>query len=251
MFELKDKIIVVSGASGGIGKQCAITCSKMGARLILFGRNEELLKQTQSELNSQTSVYFAQDITNIEDFESAISKVVKEVGRIDGFIHSAGIQSTLPLRLHNKDIYQNQFNVNVIAGFEACRVLTNKNYFNINGGSIILISSIKGFLGAANQVGYSSSKGAVIAGAKSLAIELAPRNIRVNSVSPGMVEDTKMTKTIVAKFTKEWTEKNKIEYPLGWVSTEDIANTCVFLLSEESKKITGTNIIIDGGFSAK
>ena len=251
MFSLKNKVIVVSGASSGIGQQCAITCSEMGATLILFDINKEKLEITQSLLKNQSFFSFVQDIKEIDHFESGINKVVNELGAIDGFVHSAGIQNTLPLRLHNSDIYRNQFDINVIAGFEACRVLTKKNNFNVKGGSIVLIASVRGFLGASNQVGYTASKGAVIAGVKSLALELAQRNIRVNSISPGMVENTEMTKKIVAQLSPEWSEKNKSEYPLGWVSTYDIANTCVFLLSDESKKITGTNIIVDGGFSAK
>jgi NAD(P)-dependent dehydrogenase (short-subunit alcohol dehydrogenase family) len=251
MFCLENKIIVITGASSGIGEKCAITCSRMGAITVLFGRSEEKLKHVFSELEGQKHIYFAQDINQNDQFDSSISMIVKKYGAIDGFIHSAGTQSTLPLRLHNKEVYRNQLDVNVIAGFEACRIITKIENFNKKGGSLIFISSIRGLLGAANQIGYSASKGAVIAGARSLAIELAKRNIRVNSISPGMVEDTEMTKQIIGQLPSQWSKESQLEYPLGWVSTEDIANTCVFLLSDESKKITGTNIVVDGGFSAR
>jgi len=251
MFSLKNKVIVVTGASSGIGQQCAISCSKLGARLVLFGRNSERINQTLSKLEGTDHLIFIQDILETDKFDSAISIAVKKLGVIDGFIHSAGVQSTLPLRLHTKEVFMNQFEINALAGFEACRILTKKEYFNTDGGSLIFISSIRGLYGAANLIGYSASKGAVISGTRSLAIEIANRNIRVNTVSPGMVEDTEMTKTITEKLQVEWIEKSKSEYPLGWVNTIDVANTCVFLLSDESKKITGTNMIVDGGFSAR
>ena len=251
MLSLNNKVIVITGASSGIGQQCAIVCSKMGARLALFGRNTEKLSQTLGKLSGNQHLFYSLDLQNLDDFETAIAETIQRLGVITGFVHSAGIQNTLPFRLHNRDIYNNQYEINVISGFEACRIVTQKKYFNINGGSLVFISSIRGFNGEANLLGYSLSKGALLAGAKSLAIEIANRNIRVNTVSPGMVEDTDMTQKIVVQFTQAWAEKNKLEYPLGWVNTIDVANACVFLLSDESRKITGTNIIVDGGYSAK
>jgi NAD(P)-dependent dehydrogenase (short-subunit alcohol dehydrogenase family) len=251
MFSLSNKVVVITGASSGIGRQCAIACSKMGASLVLFDRNKEQMEYTVSQLEGESHLSFIQDIREIDSFESAIKKVVKECGAIDGFIHSAGIQTTLPIRLHSKEIYYDQLDINCLGGFECCRILSQNNYFNSKGGSIIFIASIRGLLGAAYQVGYAVSKGAVIAGTKSLAIELAFRNIRVNSISPGMVEGTSMTNNVIENLPPDWSTKNKMEYPLGWVKPEDIAHTCVFLLSDESRMITGTNIIVDGGFSAK
>lgn len=251
LFNLEKKVIVVTGASSGIGRQCSISCSKIGATLVIFGRNAEKINNTLSELEGNNHLFFIQDILDIEKFEAAINVAVKKLGPIDGFIHSAGLQNTLPLRLHTKDIFMNQFEVNAVAGFEACRILTKKDYFSSQGGSLVFISSIRGLYGALNQIGYSASKGAVISGARSLAIDLSSRNIRVNTVSPGMVEDTEMTYATIKRLPIEWAEKSKSEYPLGWVNTNDVANACVFLLSEGSKKITGTNIIVDGGFSAK
>lgn len=251
MFNLERKVIVVTGASSGIGRQCAVTCSKMGAKLILFGRNIQNLKHTFSMLHGNGHLLYTMDIREVLGFESAILKAVNKLGKIDGFIHSAGVQTTLPLRLHTKLVFANQFEINVIGGFEACRILTKTEFFNSSGGSIVFISSIKAILGTANQLGYSASKGAVLAGARALSIELANRNIRVNSVSPGMVEDTEMTKDVLKKLPTDWEEKNKLSYPLGWVNSDDIANACLFLLSDRSKKITGTNLVVDGGFSAQ
>jgi NAD(P)-dependent dehydrogenase (short-subunit alcohol dehydrogenase family) len=251
MLNLENKVIVITGASSGIGRQCAITLSKLGAKIILFGRNNDKIDETKSMLYTNDYLFYSQDIMDIQQFESSIESAVKKFGVIDGFIHSAGVQTTFPLRKHNKDVFLNQFNINALSAFEITRILTKRSFFNQQGGSIIFISSIRGILGDANILGYSASKGALIAGAKSLSIELADRKIRVNTVSPGMVEDTSMTTNAVKLFSEEWTKKSKQEYPLGWVGVSDVANACLFLLSDLSTKITGINLLVDGGFSAK
>jgi NAD(P)-dependent dehydrogenase (short-subunit alcohol dehydrogenase family) len=251
MFSLKNKVIVISGASSGIGRQCAISCSKQGAKIILLARNKINLTDTLDNLTGGNHLIFALDIQDSIEIENSIKQAISQLGLIDGFIHCAGIQNTLPLRLHTPEIYNNQFSINAVAGFETCRIISKPEYINPTGASFILISSIRGILGISNQVGYSASKGAVISGVRSIAIELAKKNIRVNSISPGIVEDTKMTNSIIKHLSQEWSEKNKIEYPLGWINTSDIANACIYLLSDEASKITGINLVIDGGYSAK
>jgi|AGTN01.3.fsa_nt_gi Dehydrogenases with different specificities (related to short-chain alcohol dehydrogenases) len=251
MLSLENKTIVITGASSGIGQQCAISCSKLGARLILFGRNIENINRTLSFLKGDKHLFYVQDLSDVQQFELSIKDAVLKLGCIDGFIHSAGIQNTLPLRMHTKEVFSNQFDINALSGFEACRILTKKGLFNSKGGSIVFISSIRGITGAANLLGYSASKGAVIAGTKALAIEIAHKNIRVNTISPGMVKDTPMTNNAIKKFPEKWLEKNMADYPLGWVETTDVANACIFLLADVSKKITGINLVVDGGFSAK
>lgn len=144
MFDLFGKTIVITGASSGIGRECAILCSRMGASLILFGRNKEQLKNTLSKLEGENHFIFNNDIREIEKIDLSIGQVVRELGPIDGLIHSAGIQYTLPLRMHNKSIYYDQLDVNTIGGFEVCRIITKMNYFNSEGGSLVLIASIRG-----------------------------------------------------------------------------------------------------------
>lgn len=251
MKRLLGKVIVISGASSGIGRQCAILCNSLGAKLILIGRNEKMLQETIDLLGGKQNVVIIQDLLNIENLDANISSAVEEVGLIDGFIHAAGIQKTIPLRLHKEEDYTRQFTINAFAGFEICRIITNKAYFNLSGGSLVFIASIRGTLGSSNQIGYAASKGAVIAGTRSLAIELASRRIRVNTVSPGMVEDTEMTIRSLKRLPADWSEKSKSEYPLGWVSAKDAAFACAFLLSDESRMITGIDLVVDGGFSAK
>ncbi|MCE5205755.1 MAG: SDR family oxidoreductase [Porphyromonadaceae bacterium] len=251
MLNLENKKIVITGASSGIGRACAISLSMLKAKLILFGRNIERLEETKSELHGNEHLFYSQDVRDINNFSISINEAVTKLGPIDGFIYSAGIQHSSPLRKYNKEIFTEQFDVNTVSAFETARILTQKKNFNSDGGSIVFISSIKGVVGDSNILGYSASKGALISGARSLAIELSKKNIRVNTISPGMVEDTTMTVDAIKQFSNEWALKSKEEYPLGWISTSDVAYACLFLLSDLSKKITGTNLIVDGGFSAK
>lgn len=251
MFSLLNKNILITGASSGIGKQTAISCAQLGARLILFGRNSERLSEVADSLNGSGHSYFAFDLSDHKQLEQSLYEAISQSGIIDGYVHSAGIHKILPFKSSDPGILNNQFNINVTSGLETLRILLRKNYINQNGGSVIFISSINGIYGVAGQVAYSASKGAIISAVKSLAIELASNNIRVNSISPGMVEDTNISNKIKQQLSSEWVMRSKAEYPLGWISTEDVANACIFLLSEASQRITGINLIVDGGFSAK
>ncbi len=252
MFDLSNKNIIITGASSGIGRSCAKYFSNLGANLLLIGRDIDRLIETRTSLLKPiNSLCFALDLNEIDTYENAVSEFVKQFGSIDGLLHSAGMQITLPLRLHNKDVYDNQLSINTIAAFEACRITCKKEFFNPSGGSIIFISSVRASFGMANQVGYSASKGALLAGAKSLSIELGQRKIRVNTVSPGMVEGTNMTNESIKRLSVDWETKSRSEYPLGWVTPEAVANACGFLISDAAIYITGIDLIIDGGFSAK
>ena len=250
-FNLEEKHILITGASSGIGRQCAITCSQMGAKLTLIARNENRLKETLSELDNDKHQYIIQDLTELNKIESIITKATKKNGKIDGFIHAAGIETILPLKLHTSNIFTEQMNINSFVGFEFTRLIALKKHLSPKGCSIVFISSIMGILGQSGQVGYCASKGALISGAKALAVELANKGIRVNSVLPGQVEGTSMTNRMLEYFSEESLVQNKKAHLLGWISPVDVANACVYLLSNAGKKVTGTSLIVDGGYSAK
>jgi NAD(P)-dependent dehydrogenase (short-subunit alcohol dehydrogenase family) len=180
-----------------------------------------------------------------------IDDAVGKTGPINGFIHSAGIELILPLSVTKPAHYQELFATNVIAGFEFARILSKKKYAAPEGGSFVFISSVMGFLGEVAHSAYCSSKGAIIAGVKALALELAEKKIRVNCVSPAQIEGTEMT----MKMRESLNDQNKKDifsmHPLGYGNTDDVAYGCIYLLSDASKWVTGTNLIIDGGYSAK
>jgi len=250
ILDLKNKNIIVTGASSGIGRQCAITFSRLGANVILIARNEERLKETYNKLEKGSHLIISQDITEYDKLEDMVKNAVKEVGPISGFVHSAGIEMTLPLRSMQPSYYEEIFAINVIAGLELAKIISKKKYLDKNGASFVFISSIMGIIGNAALVGYSASKGALISAVKSMAIELARKNVKVNSVSPGYIE-TEMANKLFDKISEESKKEIANMHPLGLGRSEDIANACAFLVSDAARWITGTNLIVDGGYSAR
>ncbi len=249
-FSLKNKVILITGASSGIGRSCSVECSKRGANLILLGRNRDELMKTVSLLDSRCkSEVITEDITQPENIESFIAEKVLILGKISGFIHCAGIEKTLPLKKHESALYQDIFAINVIAGFEIAKILSLKKYKD-QRSSFVFIASVAGMVGEPGKAAYSASKGALISGTRSLAMELCRSNIRVNSISPAMV-NTPILEKMFNDIGEEASAEIIRKHPLGIGNPEDVANACVFLLSDASRWITGTNMVVDGGYSAQ
>lgn len=248
LVDLTNKHILVTGASSGIGMEIAILVSKLGARVSLVGRKKETLENVLSKLEGNYHYLYEFDVTNFSEVDHLVSSVVENSGLIDGFVHSAGIEMTRPLKMLKVNHYKDVFDVNTISALEMTRVVT-KNGNISNEASIIFISSIVGLLGQAGKTAYSASKGALIAASKCLALELASKGIRVNTILPALVE-TEMS----SKLLETMSEESKINilkmHPLGFGKAIDIANSTAFLLSPASKWITGVEFIIDGGYSA-
>ena len=142
LFSLDNKNILITGASSGIGRQCAISCSDMGANVILLGRNPNRLEETFLSLKTGNHLTYTIDLKNTDAIDSAVSDAVVKIGKISGFIHSAGIETTLPLKNMKVGNYEELFAVNVIAGFEIARILANKRNFSDAGASFVFISSV-------------------------------------------------------------------------------------------------------------
>lgn len=247
-FSLENKTILITGASSGIGEATAIACDQQGATLLLLGRNEERLLGTLNKLSKRNHKVLAIDLTNFEDLAERIPVFLKEVNSIEGIVHAAGITSTYPFKLFKPEHLDNILKVNVQTAFYLTKLVLAK--LNKQGSSLVFISSIMASVGEKAKIMYAISKGAVSAGAKSLAIEYASRNVRVNSIAPGIV-NTPMTANATYKKNKTLLAETLAQYPLGFGEPEDVAYSCVYLLSEASKWITGTEIVIDGGYSAK
>jgi NAD(P)-dependent dehydrogenase (short-subunit alcohol dehydrogenase family) len=249
-FSLESKNIVISGASSGIGRQCAISCSNMGANVILLGRRLEELNKTLLLCRNNVNRAFQIDLAQFHEIEPIISLAVQQTGLIHGFIHCAGVQLTSPLNAMNSKKISDLFNINLFAGIEIIRILSKPKYCNSSGASFILISSITAFAGKPGIVAYAASKGALNSAANSLAIELAHRRIRVNSVCPGLIK-TEMLENLTNDIGEEGINNLSKDYPLGIGNPEDVANACIFLLSDAAKWVTGSHLVVDGGFLAK
>ena len=251
MAALKGKSIVITGASSGIGRECALRAAQQGARVVLIARNRERLQQTLDSLGRGNHAYYSCDLAASSGvyLEEMVEQAVERVGNISGFIHSAGIEGTIPLRNMNRGKYEEMFAINVVAAFEMARLLSKKKYVHPGGGSFIFIGSVMGLLGEPGKVSYSSTKAALIGGAKSMAVELAPKKIRVNCIMPGVVE-TEMSRKLFQTLPESSRQEITKKHPLGLGQPGDVADLCIFLLTNASRWITGAAIPIDGGYSA-
>lgn len=250
LFSLSNKTILITGASSGIGRSCAVQCSKMGASLLLMGRNVDELNRTVSELQPGTKVeMIVADFSKMIDLELVIAEKIVTIGKIAGFIHCAGVEKTLPLKKQTSEVFQSIFDINVFAGFELAKIISLKKY-KAEKASFVFIASVAGMVGESGKTIYSASKGAVISGARSMSMELARSDIRVNSISPAMVK-TPILEKMFDGIGEEATQNIIKKHPLGIGEPEDVANACVFLLSDAAKWITGTNLVIDGGYTAQ
>lgn len=245
-FTLEGKNILVTGASSGIGRQCAIDCSKMGAKVVVVGRDQERLNSVISEMGGH-GISYSFDLAKIDGISELISEIVSKCGKLDGFIHAAGIEVTNPVKLSNTTDYESLFRVNSLSAFEIVKNLCGIKTFN-KGGSIVLISSISGVIARKGLSAYAASKGALMSAARVMALEMASREIRVNTISPGTILTPMMQKAIEAMSEED--KKKRIEgFPLGLGKTTDISNACIYLLSGASRWVTGQNMIVDGGYT--
>lgn len=251
-FSLENKVIIVTGASSGIGAQCAIDCSKMGARVVLVARNEERLKQTLEQCEEPSRhMILPLDLSSSDGLKESIKDVVAKVGKINGVVNCAGMSSVTPLKLVTDELLDQFFRTNVYSAINLSKEVTRiSNYDKEHGCSIIFFASIMGLCGEKCKTMYSATKGALIAAARSMACELAKNKVRVNVVSPGAIEtpiNAKLPHMADPELRKELEDKHL----LGLGECSDIANACIYLLSDAAKWVTGQNIVVDGGYTCK
>jgi NAD(P)-dependent dehydrogenase (short-subunit alcohol dehydrogenase family) len=244
-FNLINKRIIITGASSGIGRECSILLSELGADLIICGRNEQRLIETKNALqNPEKHQLFVGDLSN----EAIINKLLNCVDKFDGLLLVAGIVKTVPIKFLNIEEINNIISTNFISPVLIVQKAIKLKKINKNG-SIVFMSSIAGnFLADKGNGAYAASKAAINGICKVMAIEFASQKIRVNAICPGMVK-TPMTNNELAAVTKEQLELNESMYPLGSGDPIDIAWSTAYFLSDVSKWVTGTSFVIDGGFT--
>lgn len=244
-FSLEGKTVLVTGASSGIGRSTAVECSKAGASVIITARNEERLKETMGMLTGNGHQFYKCDLNE----SSQIKELVNNLPEIQGLVNNAGFTKILPLQFIDDSSFKNILDVNTIAPVLLLKNLIKKKKIR-SGASVIFTSSLAGL--GKTTVGnsmYSASKGAISAFVTCAALELAPKGIRCNAVCPGMVDTGILS---AGTITEEQLEKDKLNYPLGrYGHPEDVAWAMVYLLSNASSWVTGTNMIIDGGYSIR
>lgn len=250
-FSLEGKNIVISGAASGIARQCAISCSQMGARLILLDLNEEGLKETMTMVEHPEKHFSA--VVNLLDY-SRVAEVIKDgvekVGRIHGLLNCAGISTTNLFKLTKSEELDKFFHVNVYTGYFLTQQVCKMGNLAKEGGSIVFFSSVAGSFGEAGKATYGMTKAALLNLAKHLAVELAPKKVRVNSISPGAIE-TPINMNLPHMKDPEKRAKLEAQHLLGLGRTEDVAYACIYLLSDASRWVTGTNLFVDGGFTVR
>ncbi len=246
-FDLTAKSILVTGASSGIGKQSAITLSQQGAIVTITGRNEENLNQTFTALSGSGHQKIVADLTN----ETELAALIANAAAFDGIVLAAGIVKVLPFRFINKAEMKSIYETNYEAPILLTQGLLKAKKIN-KKASILFISSISGVkVGLVANSMYSGTKAALSGITKTLALEMAPQQIRVNTLAPGMVRTEMVTGGVSDAVSKEALSEDEKLYPLGYGNPEDIASTVSFLMSDAARWITGTDIIIDGGYSCK
>jgi len=242
-FTLKGKTVFVSGASSGIGKAIAIECSRMGADVFITGRNAERLNSTFLELDNGNHMQIIADLQTDE----GINAVVETIPSVDGIVHCAGIAKPLPFRFSGKEVINEVMGINFYSPAILSQQLLKNKKIN-RGASIVFISSVSGVL--CSSVGgavYSASKGAINGLVKGMAIELAAKMIRVNTVNPGMI-DTNIY--VAGTITQEQLNEDINRYPLKrYGKPEEVAYLVIYLLSDASSWVTGSGIVIDGGYT--
>jgi NAD(P)-dependent dehydrogenase (short-subunit alcohol dehydrogenase family) len=250
-FSLQNKVIVITGASSGIGRQCAIDCSKMGASVVLIGRNIERLYETLTLMEQKKLHHVLSfDLTDFKEVTQRIKEISMEVNGFHGLLNCAGISTTLPMKYVSSEKLKQYFETNVFAAYHVTKEVCKKGRFSQEGGSIVFFSSVMGDVGEIGKSLYGMTKGALVSGVKSLACELAPKKIRVNAISPGAIM-TPINKDLPHMADPENRKQLEDKHLLGLGETRDVANACIYLLSDASKWVTGTKLIVDGGYTAR
>lgn len=253
MEKLKNKVVIITGGAGSIGKTTAKLFLAEGANVLLVDLNEEELKKATEELGGKAVKYCVADVTQSADVQRYVTKVVDAFGKIDVFFNNAGIEGVVkPIIDYPEEMFDKVIAVNVRGVWLGNKyVLPQMN----DGGSIIITSSVAGLLGSPNVSAYITSKHASVGIMRATSVEAAPRKIRVNSIHPSPV-DNRMMRSLEEGFSPghgaEVKEQLELTIPLGrYAEPLDIAKLALFLASDDSQFITGTTQVVDGGINVQ
>lgn len=243
-FSLEGKKILVTGASSGIGKETAIACSRMGAELIISGRNSERLNQTFVNLDGNGQRNHVQIIADLV-VQSELENLVSQIDSINGLVLCAGIPNCTPFQFCTPEKFKQVFETNFFSTIELLRLLYQKKKI-VDGSSVVMLASVSAIRSDFGNLIYGSTKAALNSVMRYCAKVFASKDIRINTLMPGMV----LTPLATSLWSPEQLQEDLKKYPLKRLGRpEDVANGVIYLLSDASSWVTGTSILIDGGLS--
>ena len=246
-LDLSGRRILVTGAASGIGRAAAILIGRLSGRVA--GVDQDRARTTANLEGSEHTQHVC-DLRDTAGISQWMTDLATRWGQLHGIVHAAGLPCVVPLQVLKAESYRDVFAVNTQAALALARTFQSRKVYAGAHGSVVFISSVMALVGSPAAVGYSMSKAALIGMARSMAMELAPRGIRVNCVAPGFVRTP-----MFAQVAKSWDQEQEARvaalHPLGWGDPEDIANAIVFLLADTGRWITGTALTVDGGYTAQ
>jgi NAD(P)-dependent dehydrogenase (short-subunit alcohol dehydrogenase family) len=247
-MDLEGQAILVTGASSGIGRRTSILLSELGAKLVLVGRNSQELHNTLEQLHGRSHRMEQFDLLQTENIPEWMSDLAKQDGPLCGLVHCAGIQMTRPLRMFDRNRFDDMMRLNVTAAIQLTKAFRQRSVLR-PPASVVYVSSVMALVGQPGVSGYCATKGALQALARALALELASEGIRINCVAPGHVR-TEMAAQVEQMLTDEQIARIEGMHPLGLGDSLDVAHAIAFLLADTGRWITGTTLVVDGGYTA-
>ena len=241
-FSLEGLTILITGASSGIGRATAIMAAEMGALVIITGRNEERLKKTLSVMKGQGHCLLVEDLTS----NGASERLTDQLPDLDGMVYAAGVAEIMPFRMINENHIERVMKINFQVPIELTQKILRKKKIR-TGGSLVYVTAIADHAAPAGSAIYSASKGALASAVKSLALEVSKLKVRANCIAPGYVSTPMLEKL---GDTSSVTEYLKL-LPLGEVEPEEIASSAVYLLSQASRWVTRSYLIVDSGLTMR
>ncbi len=252
IFSLKDRKVLITGASSGIGATVARKVSEMEGICAITGRDKYRLEDTFQKLTGNGHIAITGNLGSPGFAKNLVAETVSRLGQISGFVHCAGTEQTLPFRATDEEDLETMMEINFKSFWNLCQEILRRGNHEASELSVIGISSVTALYGAVGTSAYASSKGALLSLIRTLSIEYAPKGLRFNCICPGYV-NTPMLENLKKLYPSEkaFEEALKQLHPLGIGRPEDVAHAAVFLLGPGARWITGTVMNVDGGYSCQ